>query len=63
MKLYFVSDKDKLKVLYPRIPKNPMTKNGAEDSKTKRVGACSSVKRCLKALGKILKIKNSLSIA
>ncbi|MFA5697671.1 MAG: hypothetical protein WC888_04545 [Candidatus Izemoplasmatales bacterium] len=57
MKLYFVSEKDKLKVLYPRIPNNPMTKYGAEDSKTKRVCVCSSVKRCLKALGKNLRNK------
>ena len=54
-KLYCVSEKNDLKVLYPRVPSNFMTQHGAEDSKTKRVCVCPSVKGCLSALSKNLK--------
>jgi len=57
MKLYFVSDKNNLKVLYPRIPNNSMTKYGIEDSKIKRVSVCPTIKGCLKALSKNIRNK------
>jgi hypothetical protein len=54
-KLYFVSESDNLKILYPRIPNNFMTKCGAEESKTKRVCVSTSVEGCLRALSRNLK--------
>lgn len=47
---YFISDKDDIKTLYPRIPDNFMTRNGYEDNITKRVCFSSSVGGCLTAL-------------
>lgn len=48
-KLYFISDKD-IKELIPRVPNNFFTKNGYEDSTTKRICFCTDVGKCLMAL-------------
>lgn len=47
---YFISDKNNIKTLYPRIPDNFMTKNGYEDNITKRVCFSTSIGGCLAAL-------------
>lgn len=49
-KLYFISEKQDLKKLEPRIPNNFFTKNGYEDSKTPRVCFSTDIGKCLSAL-------------
>ncbi len=51
--LYYLSEK-KLdnELIMPKIPNNFFTKNGYEDSKTKRVCFCKSIAKCLMALSK-----------
>ena len=49
-KLYFISEKQDLKKLEPRIPNNFFTKNGYEDSKTPRVCFSTDIDKCLSAL-------------
>lgn len=49
-KLYFISEKQNLKKLEPRIPNNFFTKNGYEDSKTPRVCFSTDIGKCLSAL-------------
>lgn len=48
-KLYFISDKD-IKELTPRVPNNFFTKNGYEDSTTKRICFSTDIDKCLMAL-------------
>lgn len=55
---YFVSSESNLKRLKPRVPVNYFTKNGYEDSKTRRVCFSSSMRGCLAALSQNLKGKH-----
>lgn len=56
--LYFISeDNMDNKTLYPRIPKNFLTKNGYEDDTTKRICFSTSIDKCLIALSQNLKGK------
>ena len=55
--LYCVSENPNLKILNPRIPDNYMTKNGYEDSKTKRVCFAPTIDQCLMGLSQNLKGK------
>lgn len=49
--IYFLSDRDfDGRVLKPRIPDNFFTRNGFEDSTTKRVSFSTSVEGCLRGL-------------
>lgn len=45
--LFFISEKDNIETLKPRIPDNFMTKNDYEDNKTKRVCFSTSIDGCL----------------
>lgn len=51
---YFVSEDKNLKSLEPRVPDNYFTKNGYEDSDTKRVCLAPSVDKCLAGLSQNL---------
>ena len=51
---YFVSDKKNLESLDPRVPNNFFTKNGYEDSETKRVCLAPSIDECLAGMSKNL---------
>lgn len=65
---YFVSDKANLKTLEPRVPDNFFTKNGYEDSETKRVCLAPSIDKCLAGLsqnldGKTLNVYKPVDIS
>lgn len=47
--LYFISDKN-IEMVSPRVPDNFFTRNGYEDSETKRICFCTSIDKCLMAL-------------
>ena len=49
-KLYFISTKENIKYLIPRIPDNFFTRNGYEDNKTPRVCFSTDIGKCLMAL-------------
>ena len=49
-KLYFISTKENIKYLIPRIPNNFFTRNGYEDNKTPRVCFSTDIGKCLMAL-------------
>ena len=55
--LYFLSDKNNINKLVPRIPDNFLTKNGYEDNTTKRVCFSTSIEKCLTALSQNCKDK------
>ena len=50
----FISDKDNLTKLNPRVPDNFFTKNGYEDANTNRVSFAPSIDKCLAGLSQNL---------
>ena len=55
--VYCVSSSSDLSLLNPRVPENYMTKNGFEDSETKRVCFAPTIDQCLMGLSQNLKDK------
>ena len=55
--IYCISENPNLKTLNPRVPDNYMTKNGYEDSKTKRVCFAPTIDQCLMGLSQNLEGK------